>query len=244
MSRNYQEKALNSMFPKPVDNVEEVINKESCIDGEAVSEEKIIESLKVNPISKNDIFMKPKKRKENIVLKVEDGEKKKDRYAHLAEARKKGAETRRLRAIDRKAKKDEEKEEKQRKKEEKKKASVERNRQRARDRYYGKKAEKETNSKILTKEGTLNVKSKPINIPRMPESRQTAKEMDFNTFASHMLKYENMKQRYFNEAQKRKQDTIKQQRIQEIKKPPEYHPKNYPLSNIYNPANRKNTSFF
>ena len=120
MSRNYQEKALNSMFPKPVDNVEEVINKESCIDGEAVSEEKIIESLKVNPISKNDIFMKPKKRKENIVLKVEDGEKKKDRYAHLAEARKKGAETRRLRAIERKAKKDEEKEEKQRKKEEKK----------------------------------------------------------------------------------------------------------------------------
>lgn len=245
---NYQEKALNSMFPKPVKDVEDVINKESCIDGEAVSEEKIVESLKVNPIRKDEIFMKPKKRKENIVLKVEDGrpavEKKSDRYAHLAEARKKGAETRRLKAIERKAKKDAEKEEKQRKKEEKKKASIERNRQRARDRYYGKKAEKETKNKILTKDGTLNVKSKPINIPRMPESRQTfAKEMDFNTFASHMLKYENMKQRYFNMAQQRKQDTIKQQRIQEIKKP-EYHPKNYPLSNIYNPANRKNTSFF
>ena len=231
---NYTEKALNSMFPKPVSNVQELINKESCIDGNAVCDEKVVENLKVNPIRKNDIFMKPKKKRENIVLEVEDErpavEKnvKKDRYAHLAEARKKGAETRRLKAIERKAIKDEEKVEKKRIKEEKKKASLERNRQRARDRYYA----KQENKKILKEDGTLNVTSKPINIPT-----QKAKEMDFNTFASHMLKYENMKQKFFNEQNKKKQK-------EKVVEAPAYHPKNYPLSHLYNPANRKNTSFF
>ena len=227
---NYTEKALNSMFPKPVSNVQELINKESCIDGNQVCDEKVVENLKVNPIRKNDIFMKPKKKRENIVLEVEDGEKKpvKGRYAHLAEARKKGAETRRLKAIERKALKDDEKEEKKRIKEERKKASVERNRQRARDRYYA----KQENKKILKEDGTLNVTSKPINIPP-----QKAKEMDFNTFASHMLKYENMKQKFFKEQNKKKV-------AKPIEQKKEYHPKNYPLSHLYNPANRKNTTFF
>ena len=74
-NRNYQEQALNSMFPKPVDNVNEVIAKEECIDGDSVSQEKVVEELKVNPIKESDIFMQPKKKKQNIVLKVDDGEK-------------------------------------------------------------------------------------------------------------------------------------------------------------------------
>jgi len=234
---NYTEKALNSMFPKPVSNVQELINKESCIDGNQVCDEKVVENLKVNPIRKNDIFMKPKKKRENIVLEVKspavEKNVKKDRYAHLAEARKKGAETRRLKAIERKALKDDEKEEKKRIKEERKKASVERNRQRARDRYYAKQENKKIeNKKILKEDGTLNVTSKPINIPP-----QKAKEMDFNTFASHMLKYENMKQKFFNEQNKKKV-------AKPIEQKKEYHPKNYPLSHLYNPANRKNTTFF
>ena len=62
---NYQEQALNSMFPKPVENVNEVIAKEDCIDGEEVSQEKVVEELKVNPMRESDIFMQPKKKSGN-----------------------------------------------------------------------------------------------------------------------------------------------------------------------------------
>lgn len=237
---NYQEQALNSMFPKPVENVNEVIAKQDCIDGEEVSQEKVVEQLKVNPMRESDIFMQPKKNKQNIVLKVEDGEKNekvttgKKRYAHLAEARKKGAETRRRKAAERKAKKEAEKLAKEQKKAEKKAASAERNRQRARDRYYREKQEKE---KVL-KDGKLQVKSKPIDIPQAPVKPAG---MDFNTFAEYMLKYENMKKRYKTAMDLK---AIEEKKKELAKKKKEYHPENYPLAHLYNPSNRKNTTFF
>jgi len=236
---NYQEQALNSMFPKPVANVNEVIAKEDCIDGDEVSQERIVEELKVNPIKESDIFMQPKNKKQNIVLKVEDGEKNiekpdKKRYAHLAAARKKGAETRRRKAAERKAKKDAEKLAKEQKKAERKAASAERNRQRARDRYYREKQEKE---KVL-KDGKLQAKSKPIDIPQAPVKPAG---MDFNTFAEYMLKYENMKKRYKTAMDLK---AIEQKKKELEKKKKEYHPENYPLAHLYNPSNRKNTTFF
>lgn len=249
-NRNYQEQALNSMFPKPVENVNEVIAKEDCIDGDNVSQEKVVEELKVNPIKESDIFMQPKKKKQNIVLKVDDGEKntkkkktgtKKDRYAHLAAARAKGAETRKKKAAERKAKKEAEKLEKQRLKDERKKASMERNRQRARDRYYREKQEKEK----IVKNGKLQAKSTPINIPKKPTPPVKPAGMDFNTFAEYMLKYENMKKRY--KAAVDLQTIQKKEAAAKAaaeKKKQEYHPPNYPLAHLYNPANRKNTTFF
>lgn len=251
--RNYIEKSLNNMFPKPVENVKEVIAKENCIDGENVSQEKVAENLKIEPMKESDIFMQPKKKKEeNIVLKVESGEKeekeiqtkkpKTKRYAHLAAARKKGAETRARKAAERKALKEQQKEEKQKLKEERKKESMERNRQRARDRYYKEKEEKERKEKEkILKDGKLQATTKPIDIPTKHEQIMKQQPMDFDTFANYMLKYENMKNNYIKKSEDDRLKKISQERERKAK---EYHPPNYPLAHLYNPSNRRNERFF
>ena len=65
--------------------------------------------------------------------------------------------------------------------------------------------------------------------------------MDFNTFAEYMLKYENMKKRYKTAMDLK---AIEQKKKELEKKKKEYHPENYPLAHLYNPSNRKNTTFF
>jgi hypothetical protein len=224
--------ALNGgMFPKPVDNIDEVIKKEECIDGENVSEEHI--EMKVEPIKESDIFMKPTKSKVRLNIGEKNVKVKKQRdYSHLAKARAKGAVVRKAKAEARRIQKAEEKEEKNRLKAEKKEASAERNRQRAKDRYYANKKDVPSHQK-----------------PAVIQSPPVPKGMDFNTFANYMLKYENMKKKYKDAVDSQtaeRERKMELKRREEAKKPVEkkYHPDNYPLAHIYNPNNRKNTSYF
>ena len=237
------------MFPAPKEDVEEIIAKENCIDGENVAEEHL--EMKVEPISEKDIFMQPKKKKQNIVLKVNDGEinnknvkitkKKKQRdYSHLAKARAKGAEVRKAKAEARRLKKAEEKAEKDRIKAEKKAATAERNRQRARDRYYKQKEEREQKKK----EGKIQKPSPPVQ-----KKEAIPAGMSFEQFANYMLKYENMKKKYKDAidsqtAAREEKERIKKMEKERSMKKEQYHPANYPLAHLYNPHLRKNKSYF
>jgi len=179
--------ALNGgMFPAANPNIDEVIKKEDCIDGEAVAQEHI--EMKVEPIKESDIFMKPVKNNVRLDVKPKNVKVKKQRdYSHLAKARAKGAEVRKAKAEARRLKKAEEKAEKDRIKAERRAATAERNRQRAKDRYYEKK-----------KQAHKEPETKPVNIPvapAKPVAPSIQQGMDFNTFANYMLKYENMRKR-------------------------------------------------
>jgi hypothetical protein len=233
--------ALNGgMFPAANPNIDEVIKKEDCIDGEAVAQEHI--EMKVEPIKESDIFMKPVKNNVRLDVKPKNVKVKKQRdYSHLAKARAKGAEVRKAKAEARRLKKAEEKAEKDRIKAERRAATAERNRQRAKDRYYEKK-----------KQAHKEPATKPVNIPVAPAGPALAppiqQGMDFNTFANYMLKYENMKKRYKDavdaqtaQKEKKRQEAI---RKKDVKKEPAYHPANYPLAHLYNPHLRKNKTYF
>ncbi len=65
-------------------------------------------------------------------------------------------------------------------------------------------------------------------------------QMDFGTFASYMMKYEDLKQQYATQQQQKKKAE------EEAKpKPAEktYHPAKYPLSNLYDPRKRYSNAF-
>lgn len=229
--------ALNGgMFPAANPDIDEVLKKEDCIDGEAVAQEHI--EMKVEPIKESDIFMKPVKNNVRLDVKPKNVKVKKQRdYSHLAKARAKGAEVRKAKAEARRLKKAEEKAEKDRIKAEKRAATTERNRQRAKDRYYEKKKQshKEPAVKQVIKPG-------PAPTPAITNG------MDFNTFANYMLKYENMKKKYKDavdkqtaEKERKRQEAI---RKKDVKKEPAYHPENYPLAHLYNPHLRKNKTYF
>ena len=163
--------------------------------------------------------------------------KKQRDYSHLAKARAKGAEVRKAKAEARRLKKAEEKAEKDRIKAEKRAATTERNRQRAKDRYYEKK--KQSHKEPVVKQV---IKPGPAPTPAI------ANGMDFNTFANYMLKYENMKKKYKDavdkqtaEKERKRQEAI---RKKDVKKEPAYHPENYPLAHLYNPHLRKNKTYF
>lgn len=230
--------ALNGgMFPAANPDIDEIIKKEECIDGEAVAQEHI--EMKVEPIKESDIFMKPVKNNVRLDVKPKNVKVKKQRdYSHLAKARAKGAEVRKAKAEARRLKKAEEKAEKDRIKAEKRAATAERNRQRAKDRYYAKKAEKHKESKPVENKVA----------PAKAVAPTIQQGMDFNTFASYMLKYENMKKKYKDavdkqtaEKERKRQEAI---RKKDVKKEPSYHPANYPLAHLYNPHLRKNKTYF
>ena len=223
------------MFPAANPDIDEVLKKEDCIDGEAVAQEHI--EMKVEPIKESDIFMKPVKNNMRLDVKPKNVKVKKQRdYSHLAKARAKGAEVRKAKAETRRLQKAEEKAEKDRIKAEKRAATTERNRQRAKDRYYEKKKQSHKEDR------------KPVQASPPPVAPQMKNGMDFNTFANYMLKYENMKKKYKDavdlqtaEKERKRQEAI---RKKDVKKEPAYHPDNYPLAHLYNPHLRKNKTYF
>jgi len=124
-------------------------------------------------------------------------------------------------------------------KEEKRKEGVERNRQKARERYRRiaeeKKQKKVEEEKTIRKE-IVKDNTKPS---RMPQKEPT---MDFGTFASYMMKYEDLKLQYS------KQQDEKKRLAEEAKPKPKpveksYHPAKYPLSNMYDPRKRYSNAF-
>ena len=226
-----------NLFPEINPNVEELIEKENSIDPDEIIKDDLDYS---KPKTKaKDIFMKPSR--QNIKLKVkeptdtiveEDIKPKKDRYAHLARARQKGIETRKRKAEEKRKAKAEAKSIKDEEKRLRKEATAERNRVNARNRYYKQKEAKQNVAEKIV-EKTKPIPKQSIKAPVRPQNNGN---MDFNTFAKYMMKYEEMKDAYNKQKAKPKSIKSKPKSIPEKPKP-SYHPKNYPL-NMYAPTNR------
>ncbi len=235
-----------NLFPEINPNIDEIIEKENCVDKEEVLKEDM--DFSKPKTSHSEIFMK---KKQNIKLKVKeptdtitksDIEKpkpKKDRYAHLAKARQKGIETRRRKAEEKRKAKAEEKAKKAEEREARKKATAERNRESARKRYYKQKQEKQNIAEKIVddisskeEEEKMRYIRKNKQLPKQPEKPNG---MDFNTFAKYMMKYEQMKDAYNKTKTKSKPKPIPVKKEKPKEKP--YHPPNYPVS-VDAPTNR------
>ena len=241
------DKDNKNLFPEINPNIDEIIEKENCVDKEEVLKEDL--DFSKPKTSHSEIFMK---KKQNIKLKVKEptdtitesdvkkSKPAKDRYAHLAKARQKGIETRRRKAEEKRKAKAEEKAKKAEEREARKRATAERNRESARQRYYKQKAEKQNVAQKIVDD--ISSKEEVEKIKYIRKNKQLPKEpvkpngMDFNTFAKYMMKYEQMKDAYNKQKTKTKPKPIP---VKKEEKPKEnqYHPPNYPLS-MYAPTNR------
>jgi hypothetical protein len=124
-------------------------------------------------------------------------------------------------------------------KEEKRREGQERNRQKARERYRRiaeeKKQKKAEEEKQVRKE-IVKDNTKPS---RMPTKEP---QMDFGTFASYMMKYEDLKLQYAKQQeQKKKMEEEAKPKPKPVEK--SYHPAKYPLQNLYDPRKRYNNAF-
>jgi len=222
----------NNLFPEINPNIDQIIQDEKMIDSGNAIKNEIIE---VDKKEQDDIFdEKPK------VKPI--SQKKKE---HLDNARIKSAETRRQKAEERKKLKEEEKARKDEEKRLRREATAERNRVKARERYYKQKEQKDKEKDEIKEE----VKKIPKQIVKdtTPKVRNIIKEhqqsnnMDFNTFAKYMMRYETLKDQYNQEIEE-KNKQIKNQKKQEENNT--YHPKNYPLKNYYHKDRMKQFTNF
>ena len=241
----YMDDKTAKLFPEINPNVEELVERDNAIDSENVIVENIdnkteVKNMFVNkknnkrssPIIKKNIKLEIKNEDDTKeLIKVASGEKK-DKYAHLNAARQKGIETRKRKAEERKALKEAEKLEKQKIKDERKKATMERNRQKARERYYKEKEKKKTVPQKIINDTEIRGMNKVL--------QKTNNNMDFNTFAKYMMKYENMKEAY----NKQKTKPVPKKVVEKVEKKKSYHSANYPLAHLYNPQFRNTEQYF
>ena len=247
----------NNLFPVVNPNLDELAQeaKKPINEDEVIVPEGKTQELD-NPLKKelpNDIFVKKEKKgkiklSKNEILDhkdptdtiVETDVKPKRDYSHLAKARAKAQETRRLKAEERKKKKAEEKERKRLEKEAKKKATAERNKKKALERYYKNKEKKEMERLETAKHIAKEARNPPANMQHYNPPTLQNTGMDFRTFSQYMFKYEQMKEQYRKAKQpKPKSKPIPIPKKQEPKpKAKPFHPEKYPLSNWYNPNNR------
>tara|TARA_R110000744_G_scaffold66253_2_gene135369 strand:+ start:4861 stop:5559 length:699 start_codon:yes stop_codon:yes gene_type:complete len=225
-----------SLFPVINPNIEEIIEREQALDGENV----ILETEE--PIGHNEIFSN----KKNVKLSV--SQPKKDKYPHLAEARKKGAITRQKKAEAKRILKAEAKAIKDEEKRLRREATQERNRVKARERYRKQKAEKDEQQDIkesirlrsqakkdeaerIERQSYRRPQHKPIQQPKHPGGG-----MDFEKFAGYMMRYEGLKREY---------ETSRSQKIpvQVAPPPPKEFPDNYPLAHIYQKNKNRKMNF-
>jgi len=168
----------------------------------------------------------------------------KKNYPHLEEARKKGHMTRKEKAELRKKQKEEEKLRKAEERKLRREATMERNRQKARERYHREKLKKAESQKKEQQE--FHAKIAKDNQPKTQREKQIKQmynkgHMDFKTFSQYMMKYEQMKDAYHAEKQKRiKATEAKKKKSEPIPIKKEF-PDNYPLAHLYSRNRKKNT---
>ena len=230
------------LFPEVNPNIDEIIEREKAVDpNNVIVEDKLNADLEVKEkTGHKDIFVKKKKvqfkdnGEKNVKIEVEEKPKK---YSHLAAARQKGIETRRRKAAEKRAAKEAEKAKKAEERAARKAATMERNRQKARERYYkNKQSKKEIPQKIVED-------TKPRGVINKMQQAQNQNNMDFNTFAKYMMKYEQMKEAY--NTQKKKAIEKKAEKNVKKKMPTNsYNSPNYPLAHLYNPNLRNSNQYF
>ena len=242
----YMDENTAKLFPEINPNVEEIIEMEKKIDPEAV----IVEE-KTSSNKHEDIFVSKSKKgekvKKNVKFKVDENVKlstteKKDKYAHLAAARQKGIETRRRKAAERKAAKEKLKAEKEEAKRLKREATMQRNRDKAKARYYREKEKKDQKSKSIQQQIIKDTKPPQNTYKEMVSTHNRQQNnMDFNTFAKYMMKYENMKEAYNKQKQKKIEKKV-EKKVEKKQQP--YNSNNYPLAHLYNPHLRNQNNYF
>ena len=216
------------LFPVINPNIGEVIERESALNGED-----LILDEEIQPSSHNEIFSK-----KNIKLEVSKPVPK-EKYAHLAEARKKGALTRQKKAEVKRALKAEAKAIKDEEKRLRREATQERNRVKARERYRSQKVKKDEQSELKekirleseAKKQQQEVEYKRYHSKPMPIPDPVA--MNFEKFAGYMMRYEGLKQQY---AQQQKQPPP-------ISKQKSEFPEHYPLANLYKKNKNRKADF-
>ncbi len=137
-------------------------------------------------------------------------------------------------------------EEKAKKEEEKAKhreMMKEKNRQKARERYYKLKEHKEEKQKEIPKKivETQNQKLNTFQKRELNTKLNKPNDMDFTTFTNYMLKYEELKSK-FNK-QKEEEEREKRKKENENKQVSPF-PENYPSLLIYGNKRKKNNIFF
>jgi hypothetical protein len=220
------------LFPVINPNIEEIIERENAVAGEDL----ILDDDPV--IGHNEIFSKS-----NVKLEVSepvDIPKKKDKYAHLAEARKKGALTRQKKAELKRIAKAEAKAKKDEEKRLRREATQERNRVKARERYRNQKAKKDDQSELKEKirlESEAKKKQQEIEYKRYhskPLQNPQPSGMSFDKFADYMMRYEGLKRQYAQSQAIRKPEPVK---------PKSEFPANYPLAHIYQKNKNRKADF-
>ena len=230
-----------ALFPVINPNIEEVIERENAIDGENLT---IADPVMENRLEHKDIFSTSGEK--NIKISVnEEPEKAKPKYAHLAEARKKGAITRQKKAELKRIAKAEAKAIKDEEKRVRREATAERNRVKARERYRREKAKKDEQADIkekmrlesqAKKEAQDKEYSKYHSGSRRPTPTPQNTGMTFEKFAGYMMQYEGMKQQFNQQQQQR-------QRQKAPEKPKGEFPDNYPLAHIYQKNKNRSADF-
>jgi hypothetical protein len=143
---------------------------------------------------------------------------------------------------DKEAKKAEEKRIKDEIKEKRKFETAERNREKARQRYWKEKEKKDAikaeNKKEVPKEIIEKTTSKLNNFQKQDLTKKVNNDMDFATFSSYMMKYDEMK----NHIIKQKEDEAKQKQQSQPRQSP--FPDNYPAHLLYGNRRKKQNIYF
>ena len=220
------------LFPVINPNIGEVIERENAVAGED-----LILDDEIQPSSHNEIFSKS-----NVKLQVSEPvalPKKKDKYAHLAEARKKGALTRQKKAEAKRIAKAEAKAIKDEEKRLRREATQERNRVKARERYRSQKAKKDEQAELKEKirlESEAKKEQQEREYKRYHSKKMPPPDpvgMNFEKFAGYMMRYEGLKQQYAQQQQQPKQ----------VPKEKSEFPEHYPLANLYKKNKNRKADF-
>tara|TARA_R110001599_G_scaffold320831_1_gene531209 strand:+ start:21982 stop:22695 length:714 start_codon:yes stop_codon:yes gene_type:complete len=229
------------LFPVINPNIEEIIERESAIDGENVSIPEEEERL-----SHKDIFSGDGEKNVKMSVKEPVVKKPKGNYSHLAEARKKGALTRQKKAEAKRIAKAEAKAKKDEEKRLRREATAERNRVKARERYRREKAKKDEQADLKEKIRLDSQHKKDLQeqeykrthyVKRQHPPMQQQGGMSFEKFAGYMMQYEGMKQQFAMQQNQR----AKQNKVPE--KPKSEFPDNYPLAHLYKKNKNRRADF-
>ena len=136
-------------------------------------------------------------------------------------------------------------EEKQKKEEERarrREETAQRNREKARLRYYEQKEKKEQQQKVekqIPQKIVEKTEEKLNNFQKQEVSQKVNSNMDFHTFATYMLKYDELKEQV---ARQQREKMPPPKPVEKAK--PKYHPDNYPVSAVYRTKRNMPNNFF
>lgn len=225
-------------------------HKQSVVKQDKYSHEDVFTEMPTKPKTKPKPKPKPTKPKPKPVKYTEPMEPVEPPQNEVIEEQEPLPMTYRERKkLERQKLKEEEKERKRIEKEKHREIMAEKNRQKARERYYRirdeKKKAKEQQDKEIPKQIVEETKSKLNSFQKRDLdtkiNNSKNNDIDFATFTNYMLKYEELKHK-FNEQRKNEEARVTQQQQQQQSKSP--FPANYPIHLLYGNRSKKRNNMF